>query len=194
MEKRTIFAAILAVCLLLSACAGRDTPPLSSPGDSGSSAPSSQTEGPPEPSEDEAPAPYQELRVPFLWGGNGDEQKRFLSISCPADWVADGTINLNGKKIVEALCFTPDRMEEGSQMSRLDSAEQKEIGGQTFWVLSEEQYILEKPNWTSYLIWQYYCFDGELYYRIAFFQDQENLPVTLDEFEDVLTTMKILKE
>lgn len=78
-------------------------------------------------------------------------------------------------------------------LDRLAAAEQKEIGGRNFWIYSEDYFILEKPKQVPYTIWRYYYFDGELYYGISFFQNQENIVITLEEFEEVLATMEIEK-
>ena len=135
---------------------------------------------------------YYKIHASFDWGGTGETQQRKIVLSCPTNWEAyDGRIDLNGKKLVELVCYSPTRME--NKLERLEKAEQKEIGGKNFWLLSEEYSILEKPKQVPYTIWRYYYFDGELYYGISFFQNQEDIVITLEEFEEVLATMEIEK-
>lgn len=130
--------------------------------------------------------------VAFHWGGIGKAQQRSIVISCPTNWEEyDGGIDFDGKKLVELVCYSPEKME--NKLERLETAEQKEIGGKNFWILSEEHSILEKPKQVPYIIWRYYYFDGELYYGISFFQNQENTVITPEDFEGVLATMEIKK-
>ena len=135
---------------------------------------------------------YHRIDASFRWGGTGETQQRNIVLSCPTNWEEhDGGIDLNGKKLVELVCYSPTRME--NLLDRSAAAEQKEIGGRNFWIYSEDYFILEKPKQVPYTIWRYYYFDGELYYGISFFQNQENIVITLEEFEEVLATMEIEK-
>lgn len=76
-------------------------------------------------------------------------------------------------------------------LEQLKTAETKEIDDKSFWIIAEEYKIVEKPKAVPYIIWRYYYDDGDLYYGIYFFQNQEEPQMSLEEFESILATMKI---
>ena len=101
------------------------------------------------------------------------------------------TIDINGKKGLEIHCFSPESESMKNTLEQFKTAETKEFDDKYFWIVAEEYNILEKPNWVPYTIWRYYCYDGDLYYGIYFFQNQEEPQMSLEEFESILATMKI---
>ena len=124
----------------------------------------------------------------------GDENlTKVATLVCPTNWTLGGgsTIDINGKKGLEIHCFSPESESMKNTLEQFKTAETKEFDDKYFWIVAEEYNILEKPNWVPYTIWRYYCYDGDLYYGIYFFQNQEEPQMSLEEFESILATMKI---
>jgi len=149
----------------------------------------------PAPEENDA-LELQEIEVRFNVGGEEENEGIFACLSVPpsltVDPFDDVMIDHNGKKMVELACHSPEQM--AHYLPVLDSAETKDIGGKTFWVVPEEYTILEKPDFVPYIIWRYYYFDGELYYSIDFFQNQNDVQFSTEEFESILETLEIKKK
>ena len=134
---------------------------------------------------------YKQLSISLPRIGD-EEQTKVVTLVCPTNWTnceGRSTIDINGKKGIEIYCYSFEEM--GNIINQLETAETKKIGSKSFWIVSEEYNILEKPKVIPYVIWRYYYYDGELYYGIAFFQNQEEPQMSLEEFESILATMKI---
>lgn len=136
---------------------------------------------------------YKQLSIPLPCIGD-KEQIKVATLSCPSNWNhfdGGGTINIDGKKVLEIHCYSPENESMKNTLELLKTAKTKEIGDRSFWILSEEYKIVDKPKAVPYIIWRYYYYDGELYYGIDFFQNQEEPQMSLEEFESILATMKI---
>ena len=136
---------------------------------------------------------YKQLSISLPCIGD-KEQIKVATLLCPSNWNhfdEGGTINIDGKKVLAIHCFSPESESMKKTLEQLKTAETKEIGDRSFWILSEEYKIFDKPKAVPHIIWKYYYYDGELYYGIDFFQNQEEPQMSLEEFESILATMKI---
>jgi hypothetical protein len=213
MKKLSSFIVLaLAVCLSLSACSERNvnvSDNSSAPNISNENTPVTEVanEPPEEPdsnnlntSEDEnsleigaSNSSYKQLSISLPCIGD-EERTKVVTLVCPTSWTileGSSTINVNGKKVLAVYCYSPESESMKNTLERLKTAETKEIGDKSFWIISEEYNILEKPKWSPYIIWSYYYYDGELYYDIDFFQNQDEPQMSIEEFESMLTTLQI---
>ena len=136
---------------------------------------------------------YKQLSISLPCIGD-KKQIKVATLLCPSNWNhfdGGGTINIDEKKVLAIHCFSPESESMKKTLEQLKTAETKEIGDKSFWIIAEEYKIVEKPKAVPYIIWRYYYDDGDLYYGIDFFQNQEEPQMSLEEFESILATMKI---
>lgn len=134
-----------------------------------------------------------QLQIEFHWGGYSENPHKMVTLICPSSWSGNrGTVSQNGKKILELVCYD----EEGIQASQslplqLANGEKKELGNREFTIVSEEQAILEKPNWEDYQILRYFFEDNGYICSISFFKNINAPAIEVSEFEEILETMKL---
>lgn len=186
MMKRLLLVCLtLALVLAGTACGEKEAP---------APAPSSRLIG----GGEEAPPEAEEagtvlLQLPV----RKDDAQWTVSLRCPADWEnGGGSIDLAGKKLVEISWYAVEE-EPAPYLDRwyqnIQNGEEKTVGGRTFRAIAEEYLLLDQEEKKQYpfIIYSYYTEEGGGYLCVTFFQNQETMPVSLETFERVLSTVSV---